>query len=1713
MVRSPTHIWKMLRTSLLVFAGVFLFVLVVVPAPTHAATFSMQTGYYIGNGSSTSISGLGFQPNLVIVKSDGMNGVDGAVWTSSVMPAGTTAKTGDAEADATNGSMIESLDSTGFTVGSSSAVNALNVRYVYVAFAGSDCTSSGTFCVTSYTGNGSSGLAVSTGFQPDLVWVKHSTGTDSGAWRTSAMATNVTQYFTTNVQGATGKGFESLTGTGFTVGTSTVVNTNGDTYWVAAFKEVTGAMNVGSYTGTGSATSTTGMGFQPNFVMVKNSATVNASAFGLTASDGNYMSSFIDTGNIATGISSLDANGFSVGTGAGVNGSGDTIYWAGFGGAPAPSGSGTFEVANGTYTGNGSTQSITGLGFPPDLVVIAPGDVTGGKSFRTRLMKGDSTIGLGTAVSFTGGITSLDSNGFTMGTSTNTNNSGTTYYWTAYGNAWNPETKSGAADFTIGAYTGSGAAGRSIASLPFQPDLVVVKDSSINNSVVWKSTAQGGATSSFLLNFADTSTAITALTTNGFSLGATNASVNSSTDLYEYFAFKQGTNFKVGTYTGNGTSQTISGLGFQPDMMWTKANTIATGSLMMSPLPSPNSFILGQTAMSTVAITGLTSDGFTVGNGNGGNQNGSTYYYAAWQGKSFSQRAYGFFNNQDSAQVSSTLAATNTTATLPSTGAAFRLRLLLGVASDTLDTGGQNFKLRFASSTNCGTATYTDVAISTTIAFNNNPTASDGDLLIASSSDPTDGGTPVVDETYNEQNTFTAASSIQAGQDGEWDFSLIDNGAPSSTTYCFEVTKSDGTALASYAQYPAIVTAVSGGPTVPGAPRSLAAATGNTQISLSWTAPNSNGGSALTQYLVYGRFTGSSTFNQVATTSPSQTTSTVTGLTNGQSYDFEIIAQNAIGTSTPSIAVSSTPATVPSAPTGVTAFPGNAQATVNFTPGSNGGSAILFYTASSSPGGFAATSSGSSITVTGLPNGTAYTFTVTATNAAGTSATSAASNSVTPAAQNTYYVDNAGNNANAGTSPGAGAWQTVAYGLSRIQAGDTLVLTSGQTFAENGLTLNTSGTQANPILITTSGSGKATISSSATTTNGLMLHNVGYVTVNNLYVTGPGYAQSSSGQPPVFCTASYADGIAAVDDAGLNTVAGVTYPGITIINNEVSNFFTGICLYGSTPTSGYTNPVVSYNTVHDMSGDGITMESNSGSKTLVMINPVVSYNRVYNIYGNANTTAGCPIVIGYSSGALVEYNTLYDSGQLSTNSGGGPGGVVMWYSDSPLLQWNEVHGIYQTSANVDGVGLDFDEHVSNGVMQYNYVHGNHGDGLYSYLSGNGNTYRFNVVVNNDGDGLSIYRTGSNNGFNAYNNTFIGHNTSIRTALASPSSTLIANNIFVGGQALSVPNTSDVTVAGNDYWSSFNVNWGGTTYRSLASFQASTTQEAGTGFVVKPGPVNYAVALNDAQEISSMNEYKLTTSGALLGQGLNLNSLYGINPGVEDIAGNILPASGYSVGAYNAPFTPDDATFRNAALADFPMLMDPPASVMTATGTYATGSSLVNSDPEFSSLALDGATSYIDFLGINSAGTVSAMSIEVVVNNARSGDIVGEWNNPSGYAVQLKLTTSSEAVVALNGSGGQIIGSSTVNITGLTDFVITWTGNQLLLYVNGVNIPLSYSVQNTLTSVSFSNLRLGASIDSPPQNYWSGNILPLVFYTKVLSPARILAHYNAISANP
>ena len=130
------------------------------------------------------------------------------------------------------------------------------------------------------------------------------------------------------------------------------------------------------------------------------------------------------------------------------------------------------------------------------------------------------------------------------------------------------------------------------------------------------------------------------------------------------------------------------------------------------------------------------------------------------------------------------------------------------------------------------------------------------------------------------------------------------------------------------------------------------------------------------------------------------TTASLTNMTPDVPVSVRIKSVNSYGTSPASATVTVTPraaATAPSEPLNVTATTGDTRVAVRWSiPSSDGGSAITSYRAVSSPGAFSCTTTTNACVVTGLANGVAYTFTVTATNAVGTSPVSAVSNEVTP---------------------------------------------------------------------------------------------------------------------------------------------------------------------------------------------------------------------------------------------------------------------------------------------------------------------------------------------------------------------------------------------------------------------------------------------------------------------------------------------------------------------------------------------------------------------------------------------------------------------------------------------------------------------------------------------------------------------------------------------
>jgi hypothetical protein len=190
--------------------------------------------------------------------------------------------------------------------------------------------------------------------------------------------------------------------------------------------------------------------------------------------------------------------------------------------------------------------------------------------------------------------------------------------------------------------------------------------------------------------------------------------------------------------------------------------------------------------------------------------------------------------------------------------------------------------------------------------------------------------------------------------------------------------------------------------TPPGTVTNVNATAGTGSASLTWTAPASGGPPSSYKITPYIGSTA-----QTPTTingSPPAPNTTINGLTGGTTYTFTVQAINGAGNgpvSSPSNAVTPSSPSAPVAPTNVTATGASGSAQVSWTQSSDGGSTVTGSTITPYIGTTAQTpvqvsGAATSKTVTGLTNGTAYTFKVKATNAIGTGPDSAASDAVTP---------------------------------------------------------------------------------------------------------------------------------------------------------------------------------------------------------------------------------------------------------------------------------------------------------------------------------------------------------------------------------------------------------------------------------------------------------------------------------------------------------------------------------------------------------------------------------------------------------------------------------------------------------------------------------------------------------------------------------------------
>ena len=232
-----------------------------------------NTKLYTGNGSTNAITGVGFQPDWVWIKSRGA--ADNHNLFDVLRGANKYIYSNDAQAEVTDTNRLNSFDSDGFTLGDDEDVNengdtlvSWNWKANGAGSANSDGTLASTvsvntaagFSIVKYTGNGSSGATVGHGLgaKPNVIIVKsYDNGQQWAAYWEAITASKYMRFNTTNAENTSSARWNNTepTTSVFTIGNDGEVNTNTEDHIAYCFTEKKGFSKFGSYQGRGSQSS------------------------------------------------------------------------------------------------------------------------------------------------------------------------------------------------------------------------------------------------------------------------------------------------------------------------------------------------------------------------------------------------------------------------------------------------------------------------------------------------------------------------------------------------------------------------------------------------------------------------------------------------------------------------------------------------------------------------------------------------------------------------------------------------------------------------------------------------------------------------------------------------------------------------------------------------------------------------------------------------------------------------------------------------------------------------------------------------------------------------------------------------------------------------------------------------------------------------------------------------------------------------------------------------------------------------------------------------------------------------------------------------------------------------------------------------------------------------------------------------------------------
>lgn len=508
---------------------------------------------------------------------------------------------------------------------------------------------------------------------------------------------------------------------------------------------------------------------------------------------------------------------------------------------------------------------------------------------------------------------------------------------------------------------------------------------------------------------------------------------------------------------------------------------------------------------------------------------------------------------------------------------------------------------------------------------------------------------------------------------------------------------------------------------------------------------------------------------------------------------------------------------------------------------------------------------------------------------------SSSGSSATPV---TYYVSPTGHDKASGTSP-ATAWRTLARASrAALLPGTRLLLRGGGQYTGQ-LRLDTSdgGNPRNPVLVSTYGTGRATISSSS---SGIVVFDTGGITVSGLTIIGQNAMSSAT------------SGIQMFSDRTSGMLSHVVIDRV-----NVSGFGYGIAIGAVHDGAGFRNVWITSSALHGNLDAGLISygpDFNPKAPGYAHQGIHVWNVRAFKNLGDpANTTrnTGSGIELGSVASATVINSRAYQNGGKGGATREGPIGI--WAYDSTRVLLAHDISYDNTSGTVhDGGGFGLDRETSDSVMEYNLSYHNHGAGflLYSALNApapqRNNVVRFNISYGDAVGDHHVYGAMTAGGWvdngTFYQNTIIltrGNKQPVVKLTGILHHVRMFNNILVAAsgpvvevvpplnKALAHPmTTANALLAGNDYRATAGplfVQWGlKTEYFSIAAWQAATGEEkAGgkaTGLTLDPlfvGPLSGP---------RGAAGFVLRKGSPLVGAGLNLNLLFGITPGKTDLAG-------------------------------------------------------------------------------------------------------------------------------------------------------------------------------------------------------------------------------------